>query len=165
MASRTTAPRLDPYRTRTRSAAATASNRARSRRRATSSRRWLTKAARSGVASSRAENPQKRRNETPSSSASASFTSDTSYQIEISNALNSASGGHVGSPSAAVKTPHSACAIGVQSISASTHPATIADAPRDTQNPSFPVRSAVAPSLPPTPQVNRANQTDSRVLH
>ena len=43
-------------------------------------------------------NPQKRRKDARSSSASASFTSDKSYQIESGNALNIASGGQAGSP-------------------------------------------------------------------
>lgn len=67
---------------------------------ATSALRKRTKAVRSGVGSD-AENPQNRRNEVRSSSASASFTSDRSYQTEIGIALNSASGGHAGSPLAA----------------------------------------------------------------
>ena len=75
----------------------TASNRARSSLYATSSLRNLTKAVRSGVASF-AENPQKRRKEARSSSASASFTSDRSYQIDRSRALNIACGGQAGSP-------------------------------------------------------------------
>ena len=75
----------------------TTSNSERSSLCATSSLRYLTKAVRSGVASF-AENPQKRRNEARSSSASASFTSDKSYQIERSRALKMASGGLAGSP-------------------------------------------------------------------
>ena len=75
----------------------TVSNSARSSLCATSSLRNRTKAVRSGVASF-AENPQKRRKEARSSTASANFTSDRSYQIDRSNALNIASGGQAGSP-------------------------------------------------------------------
>mgnify|MGYP003714041865 CR=1 FL=1 len=67
---------------------------------ATRALRKRTKAVRSGVGSD-AENPQNRRNEARSFNASDSFTYDRSYQIESSIALNSASGGHAGSPLAA----------------------------------------------------------------
>ena len=79
------------------SCALIASNRDLSRPWATRLRRKRTKAVRSGVGSER-EKPQKRRNETRSSRACASFTSDRSYQIDNNAALNRASGGQAGSP-------------------------------------------------------------------
>jgi hypothetical protein len=79
------------------SCAVTVVNSSRSSLWATSSLRKRTNAVRSGVASV-PENPQKRRKEARSSSASASFTSDRPYQIERSRALNIASGGQAGSP-------------------------------------------------------------------
>jgi transposase len=78
----------------------TASNSLLSRLRMTSCLRNRTKAGCSGVASW-AEKPQNRRNDALSSSASASFTSDRSYQTAISIALTRATGGHAGSPVAA----------------------------------------------------------------
>lgn len=77
--------------------AVTASNNTRSREWPTNCRRKRTKAVRSGVASV-PEKPQKRRNDARSSSASASFTSDRSYQTASSMALNIAKGGQAGSP-------------------------------------------------------------------
>jgi len=56
-----------------------------------------TKAVRSGVASV-PEKPQERRKEARSSSASASLTSDRSYQTDKSSALNIANGGQASSP-------------------------------------------------------------------
>src|SRR5690606_1688186 len=91
------------------------SNRTLSNSNATSALRKRTKAVRSGVGSDD-ENPQKRRNEERSSSASASFTSDRSYQTASSIALNSASGGQAGSPFAALLTSFNAASTGDQSI-------------------------------------------------
>lgn len=51
-----------------------------------------------------AENPQNRLNELWSSNDSASLTSDKSYQIDSSIALNRAIGGKVGSPFGAQET-------------------------------------------------------------
>jgi DNA-binding transcriptional LysR family regulator len=73
----------------------TTSNSARSSLYATSNLLNLTKAVRSGVASL-AENRQKQRNEARSSSASASFASDRSYQRDRSRSLNIANGGQAG---------------------------------------------------------------------
>lgn len=70
---------------------------------------------RSGVGSE-AENPQNRRKEARSSSASASFTSDKSYQTASSIALNNAGGGHAGSPLAAQEIKLTWRSIAVQSI-------------------------------------------------
>jgi hypothetical protein len=64
------------------SCAATASNSATSRPCATSALRYRTKAVRSGVALLPEKQPQNRRKDARSSSASASFTSDKSYQID-----------------------------------------------------------------------------------
>jgi hypothetical protein len=58
------------------------------------------KAVRSSVGSW-AEKPQNRRNEALSLRASASFTSERSYQTASSIALNKAKGGQAGSPIAA----------------------------------------------------------------
>jgi len=69
-------------------------NSARSRLWKASSLRNLTKAVRSGAASI-AENPQKRRKEARSSSASASFTSDRSHQMDRSRALDIAKGSRI----------------------------------------------------------------------
>lgn len=77
--------------------------------------RKRTKAVRSGVGSE-AENPQNRRKEARSSSASASFTSDKSYQTASSIALNNAGGGHAGSPLAAQEIKLTWRSIAVQSI-------------------------------------------------
>jgi hypothetical protein len=95
----------------------TASNRARSRPAATRALRKRTKAVRSGVGSV-LEKPQNRRNEARSSSASASFTSDRSYQTDTSSPLNIASGGHAASPLALAWIGFSRTVIGCQSISA-----------------------------------------------
>jgi hypothetical protein len=75
----------------------TVSNSNRSSPRAISALRKRTKTVRSGVASV-PEKPQNRRNEARSSSASASITSDRSYQTDSSKALNIASGGQAASP-------------------------------------------------------------------
>jgi hypothetical protein len=81
------------------------------------------------------EKPQNRRNEARSSSASASFTSDRSYQTDSSSALNIASGGHAASPLALAWIGFSNAASGCQSIrpasSSSDEPAA-----RDAANPS-----------------------------
>ncbi len=79
------------------SCAVTASKTARSSPVATKARRKRTKAVRSGTGSV-LEKPQNRRHDARSSSASASFTSDKSYQTESSSALNIDSGGHAASP-------------------------------------------------------------------
>lgn len=64
---------------------------------ATGSMRKRTNAVRSSVASV-PENPQNRRKEARSSSASARLTSGRSYRIESSRALNVAKGGQAASP-------------------------------------------------------------------
>jgi transposase len=63
---------------------------------AISTLRKRTKAVRSGVGFD-AENPQNRRKEARSSRASASLTSERSYQTAISSARNTANGGQAGS--------------------------------------------------------------------
>nr|WP_245419832.1 hypothetical protein [Phyllobacterium salinisoli] len=73
------------------------------------------KGLRSGVGSD-AENPQNRRKVARSSSASARFTSDRSYQTEISMALNSASGGQGRARLAAQEITDRQCSIGAQSM-------------------------------------------------
>ena len=72
-------------------------NRALSTPRIISSLRNRTKAVRSSVASFD-ENPQNRRNDARSSTASANLMSDRLCHIAISKALNKARGGHAGSP-------------------------------------------------------------------
>src|SRR5579863_4143824 len=79
------------------SSAVTVSNNVRSKPCVIRARRKRTNAVRSGVASL-LEKPQKRRNDARSSSASASLTSERSYQTASSSALNIASGGQAGSP-------------------------------------------------------------------
>ncbi|MCP1469573.1 hypothetical protein J3E64_001255 [Sphingobium sp. OAS761] len=63
------------------------------------------------------EKPQKRRNDVRSSSASANFMSDRSYQIDSNSALNIANGGQAGSPFAAEYIRSRRAATGCQSIS------------------------------------------------
>src|SRR5262249_25258724 len=77
--------------------AVTVSKRVRSKPCVSRARRKRTNAVRSGVASL-LEKPQKRRNDARSPRASASLTSERSYQTASSNALNIASGGQAGSP-------------------------------------------------------------------
>ena len=82
--------------------AATASDRTLSSSRSTRALRKRTKAVRSGVGSGDGK-PQKRRNEDRSSSVSANLTSDKSYQIECSSALDRANDGQAGSPLGALE--------------------------------------------------------------
>ncbi len=98
------------------SCAAISSNSNLSRPLATRAFRNRTKAVRSGVRSD-LENPQTRRNELLSSSASASFTSARSYQIDRSSALNRAKGGRAASPLAALEMQAKSCSTGAQSTS------------------------------------------------
>lgn len=102
---------------------------------ATRAFRKRTKAVRSGVGSE-TENPQKRRKEARSSRASASLTSDRSYQIDSSIALNNASGGQAGSPLAALEIIPRAPSIGAQSISL-TSASSEEGLPRSTTKPNF----------------------------
>src|SRR5262249_14140794 len=77
--------------------AVTVSNNVRSKPCVIRARRKRTNAVRSGVASL-LEKPQQRRNDARSPRASASVTSERSYQTASSNALKIASGGQAGSP-------------------------------------------------------------------
>lgn len=79
------------------SCAVTASKTARSSPAPIRARRKRTNAVRSGTGSV-PQKPQNRRNDARSSSASASFTSDRSYQTDSSSAWNIDSGGHAASP-------------------------------------------------------------------
>jgi hypothetical protein len=93
----------------------TASNRVRSSLAAMSALRNRTKVVRSGVGSV-LEKPQNRRNDARSASASASLTSDRSYQTDSSSALTIATAGHAASPLALAWIALSKAVIGCQSI-------------------------------------------------